>query len=93
MTITGDTQGVFGVLELLTRGYQLVSRKLYCWLVIGGGASYHQVGFIVVLSGGRESVTISLVLLLTLALSSKKIYTNIYTTPTSPNSPYDRSCV
>ena len=43
VTITGDTQGAFGIMELLTRGYQLVSRKLYCWFAIGGGASYHQV--------------------------------------------------
>ena len=53
VTITGDTQGVFSISELLTRGYQMVSRKLYCWLVIGGGASYHQVSFMVVVSVGQ----------------------------------------
>lgn len=56
VTITGDTQGVFSIPELLTRGYQLVSRKLYCWLVIGGGASYHQVNFLGWVSSVLQSV-------------------------------------
>ena len=43
VTITGDSQGAVGVLELLKRGYQTVSRKLYCLFVIGRFASYHQV--------------------------------------------------
>lgn len=41
VTITGDVQRTLDLQDLLTRGYQIVTRKLYCLLALGG-AGYHQ---------------------------------------------------
>eukprot|EP00658_Telonema_sp_P-2_P027650 TRINITY_DN21321_c0_g1_i5.p1 TRINITY_DN21321_c0_g1~~TRINITY_DN21321_c0_g1_i5.p1 ORF type:complete len:254 (-),score=43.23 TRINITY_DN21321_c0_g1_i5:217-978(-) len=40
VTITGDVQREMDLTELFTRGYHIVSRKLWCWLWLGG-AGYH----------------------------------------------------
>jgi len=41
ITITGDVQRALDVPDLLTRGYQIVSRNLFC-LWHNGGGGYHQ---------------------------------------------------
>eukprot|EP00930_Biecheleria_cincta_P046526 TRINITY_DN32092_c0_g1_i1.p1 TRINITY_DN32092_c0_g1~~TRINITY_DN32092_c0_g1_i1.p1 ORF type:complete len:379 (-),score=61.85 TRINITY_DN32092_c0_g1_i1:359-1495(-) len=41
VTITGDIQRTLDIADLLSRGYQIVTRKLYCLLSLGGGG-YHQ---------------------------------------------------
>merc|ERR1712007_113021 len=41
VTITGDVQRTLDLNDLLTRGYQIVTRKLFCLVKLGGGG-YHQ---------------------------------------------------
>lgn len=41
VTITGDVQRTLDISDLLTRGYQIVTRKLFCLVNLGGGG-YHQ---------------------------------------------------
>jgi NADPH:quinone reductase-like Zn-dependent oxidoreductase len=41
ITITGDIQRNFDLTDLLSRGYQIVTRSFYC-LLFNGGGGYHQ---------------------------------------------------